>query len=522
MIKILGFLFFTTSIFCQSKDSAAYYYELAVNSDLNDKSKELHKALYFIDASEQIDLSAQIYLELSILSRRSSNLEKAIEYAYMATMLSQQSDESLLKYKSRSVLASAYYKSSEVDSAIYYYLQSGIYLDDADIHSKAALNNNLGNCFSNQAQYGVAMEYYYKARDVFVMLKDSSSIFSAEINIAETYLNIGQYNKAEKLLDSLNILAETNKWVDHLFHILDLKVDLIAKKSNLSDIRILIDSITSLEHLEMIQQINDSNIKYETQKKENDNKLLKVESEKRKYTILILGLLLFSVLVGFFVYLRNQVLKKKLFLVEKEIIKQTALSQERTRIASEMHDDLGGGLTTIKFLSQKVLRKTTDEPTKVQVKKIVNQSETLVNNMSEIIWAMNSGFDTLSSLISFSRRYAHSFMEDYGIDLKFKVEGKVTNIKLSGTERRNMFLVIKELLHNSVKHSQSTIVNIDFMISDDLVIVIRDNGIGITEEGELGNGLKNMKARMEKIGGNYSHQNESGLRTRLTFPFRTL
>ena len=254
-----------------------------------------------------------------------------------------------------------------------------------------------------------------------------------------------------------------------------------------------------------------------------------MESEKLYYIILasfVMPIGLSIGLIWFFISyqkrkseyqlsLKDEELKRQALIIEK----QSALSEERTRIASEMHDDLGGGLTTIKFLSQKVLRKSEDEGIKNQVKKIVTQSETLVNNMSEIIWAMNAGFDTLSSLISYSRRYAHEYLETHGIELSFKVDGKATNIKLSGTERRNIFLVIKELLHNTVKHAQASIVNIKFVVdAEGLKIEINDNGTGITEEDELGNGLKNMKVRMEKIGGTYAHENEKGLRTKLTLP----
>ena len=112
-----------------------------------------------------------------------------------------------------------------------------------------------------------------------------------------------------------------------------------------------------------------------------------------------LALLAFAVWYLIRSYYQRQLEKKNILLREQQLIleKQTALQAERTRIAAEMHDDLGGGLTTIKFLGQKMLRKITDVEHKTQLTKIVDNSQHLVSNMSEIIWAMNAGFDTLDS-----------------------------------------------------------------------------------------------------------------------------
>ena len=235
-----------------------------------------------------------------------------------------------------------------------------------------------------------------------------------------------------------------------------------------------------------------------------------------------LGILLLSGLtyLTFRTYYKRQLREKDLQLREKNLIisKQQALAEERTRIAAEMHDDLGGGLTTIRFLSQNVLTKSTDQSIKKQVSKIVLQSETLVNNMSEIIWAMNAGFDTLQSLISYSRRYANRYLENYEIDLKFEVLGRTKDIKINGAKRRNIFLTIKEALHNIVKHSNANNVLIHYDISKTLKIQIRDNGTGLEKENELGNGFKNMQSRIQNIDGTIEFENKNGLEIILNIP----
>jgi len=230
-----------------------------------------------------------------------------------------------------------------------------------------------------------------------------------------------------------------------------------------------------------------------------------------------------SVYYLFRLYHKRKIREKDFQLREQKMLleKQLALEAERTRIAGEMHDDLGGGLTTIKFLSQKILRKVEDKNHKSQIQKIVNHTQNLVTNMSEIIWAMNSGFDTLDSLIAYTRRYANEYLLEHELKLYFKINGNTKGIKLSGEKRRHLFLIIKESLHNVVKHADASNVEINFEVNDNLNIIIKDNGKGINNENLLGNGLKNMKNRIEKINSKIEFINNNGTSIKLSIPVIT-
>lgn len=210
-----------------------------------------------------------------------------------------------------------------------------------------------------------------------------------------------------------------------------------------------------------------------------------------------------------------EISKRDQKLREQELIiqRQQALTAERTRIASEMHDDLGGGLTTIKFLSQKALRKIEDPAQKTQIQKIVTNAQTLVGNMSEIIWAMNAGFDTVDNLVAYCRRYAREYLDDHDLQLTFKAEGNMESHSISGEERRNIFLVVKEALHNTVKHAEASKVTITFNVKEDqLDLTIADNGKGLENiESQFGNGLDNMTKRIELINGNLEYTGKNGL-----------
>lgn len=203
---------------------------------------------------------------------------------------------------------------------------------------------------------------------------------------------------------------------------------------------------------------------------------------------------------------KNQLLREQVLIIEK----QQAVEHERTRIASEMHDDLGSGLTTIRYLSDKALTQAKDAEEAIQIKKIADHSNALVRNMSEIIWAMNSRFDTAENLVGYLRRYASEYLEEHSISLKFKVdEDHLHDVNVGGEKRRNIFLVFKEVLHNTVKYSGAKEVHIDVGTHPDInirILEIGGKGFDPTQATDKGNGLYNCNKRMSYIHGQISFE----------------
>jgi len=223
---------------------------------------------------------------------------------------------------------------------------------------------------------------------------------------------------------------------------------------------------------------------------------------------------------GFYViksYYKNKIENQKRLLREQALIieKQEAVEKERTRIASEMHDDLGAGLTTIRYLSDKAFAKAVDEDEKNQIGKIAEHSNTLVRNMSEIIWALNSRFDTSSNLVGYLRRYASEYLEDRNLDHSFTLKSVEEEISISGEKRRNIFLVMKEILHNTIKYSYAEKVDIHLEINEKFVMTIFEKGgcgFDATTAVDKGNGIYNIQKRMQVIGGDiFYNKTEEGM-----------
>lgn len=230
-----------------------------------------------------------------------------------------------------------------------------------------------------------------------------------------------------------------------------------------------------------------------------------------------------AIYAGVRVYIRNQLREKNLQLREQrlQIEKQEALTQERNRIAGEMHDDLGGGLTSIRMLSSRVQKKITNPDLQTQVDKIAQYSQELVQKMGEIIWAMNSNFDTVENLIAYIRRYAVDFLDVSGLRYHIREPEEVPGYAISGERRRNIYLAVKESLHNVVKHAKAERVSISFDIKDEqLTVQVQDDGEGIDLEkiNEFGNGLFNMRKRLRDIGGDMLVENLDGTLLTFTIP----
>ncbi|HMU46167.1 MAG TPA: 7TM diverse intracellular signaling domain-containing protein [Chitinophagaceae bacterium] len=197
---------------------------------------------------------------------------------------------------------------------------------------------------------------------------------------------------------------------------------------------------------------------------------------------------------------------------EKELAVLKAQQQERERISADMHDELGAGMTAIRLMSE-IAKNKMKESTPVEIDKISNSANDVLNKMNAIIWSMNSGNDSLDSLVSYIRSYAQEYFDNTPILCKVITPEEIPSLEISGDKRRNLFLAIKETLNNTLKHSGASKVIIEVTIEkEQLVLKISDDGKGIDLENlrQFGNGLKNIQRRMESIGGKFSIQNNEG------------
>jgi signal transduction histidine kinase len=199
---------------------------------------------------------------------------------------------------------------------------------------------------------------------------------------------------------------------------------------------------------------------------------------------------------------------------EKQVAILEAKQQERNRISTDMHDELGSGVTAIRLMSE-IVKSKMKEKTLPEIEKISHSANELLNKMNTIIWTMVSSNDTVESLVAYIRAFGVEFFESTPIDCHFSVPATIPSKDLSGEKRRNLFLCVKEALNNVLKHSHASHVIINIRVDEKLTIEISDDGVGINMDKlrKFGNGLQNMKKRMESIEGDFSVENRQGTTT---------
>ena len=186
-----------------------------------------------------------------------------------------------------------------------------------------------------------------------------------------------------------------------------------------------------------------------------------------------------------------------------------------------MHDDLGAGLSRIKFLSQSILnKKLKDEIIKTELEKITSFSDEMSEKMGEIVWALNEKNDTLADLIAYTRSYAVEYLANHNIQCDAKTPFNLPGNFITGETRRNIFLSVKECLHNIVKHSGANRVCFSVELDGQMKIIIHDNGKGIDLDHRraFSNGIDNINKRMKEINGEVKFFNDQGTRVSLSIP----
>ena len=204
--------------------------------------------------------------------------------------------------------------------------------------------------------------------------------------------------------------------------------------------------------------------------------------------------------------------------------RKEAVVEERNRIARDMHDDLGSGLSKIWILCEVAMTQIQEsDKTWIPLDRISTSSKELVDNLQNIIWVLNPREDSLESLSSYIRDYAARFFEPLNSEVAFVYPEEIRAVKLTDVQRRNVFLIVKETLNNIAKHAhcRKVVISIE-QTPAETILCFQDDGIGF-DSGQIrrfGNGLRNMKSRMQEIGGSYRLESVSGKGTlvRLTMP----
>jgi ligand-binding sensor domain-containing protein/two-component sensor histidine kinase len=199
------------------------------------------------------------------------------------------------------------------------------------------------------------------------------------------------------------------------------------------------------------------------------------------------------VLIGVCVYMIDRLRVNKLLAVEKL----------RIRVARDLHDDMGSTLSTINILSSMAKSKINVDPARTTeyLGKISDNSQRMMDAMDDIVWSIKPSNDSMQKIAARMREFAINVLEAKEIEMDFRIDDSVFDVKLNMEARRDFFLVFKEAINNAAKYSKASMVTIQLGLhTKRLVLVVSDDGVGFDPEGsDNGNGLGNMHKRADAM-----------------------
>jgi signal transduction histidine kinase len=252
--------------------------------------------------------------------------------------------------------------------------------------------------------------------------------------------------------------------------------------------------------------------------------------------VLVGTLVVFFASLAWLVILRRQVAAQTRLIGEK--LQREAALEERTRIARDLHDDLGASLTHISFLSE-VARKERQGTTALNeyLEDISSSTQQAFQALDEIVWVVDPKHDTIDGLTGYICQFARDFFEGTPTRCRFDLPASLPEVPVPTEVRNNLFFAVKEALNNVRKHAAASevVIRVGFDLKGSegrhlrggavqrsngsglYSISIEDNGRGVAkpENRPTGNGLENMRQRLEKIGGRFQLETAAGKGTRI-------
>ena len=210
------------------------------------------------------------------------------------------------------------------------------------------------------------------------------------------------------------------------------------------------------------------------------------------------------------------------------------MANVRTRMATDLHDDIGSGLSRMAILSEVVKQQIGNnaEQSGPLLTEIADSARTLVDSMRDIVWSIDPRRDDLANVVVRLRQFASDVLEPQKIKLDFQAPPELEKVKLNPEQRRHLFLIFKEAINNISRHAECTSVSLDItVLHNRLIAEMRDDGRGFsdvastdapTNGGAGGHGLQNMRTRTAQLRGQLSVDASPGCGTRvkLTIPLK--
>jgi signal transduction histidine kinase/Flp pilus assembly protein TadD len=436
---------------------------------------------------------AQSHIALSLLYSKKGENKKAMEEELKAISLLEEIGEKGMLSR-RYIAAGIGYSQQDSVTAVDYFNKS------------IALSNELHNRENLRDVYAYENIFYRERKDFF----NAYYNYRKYISYRDSIINEATLTS----IAELQTKYETEKKDGQIKHLTDEQLiqqlqlekqkaiitgNLLTAREKENEIDLLIKS-RALQNLEIKKQEQDlqtqtilaeiTEQKRKLAQQDTELKEKQLQKEKLLRNIIIGSFFLAGVIV-FGLFNRYQ-LKKKLE-------QQAVMLKERSRISSELHDEVGSTLSAINILSHGAknnLQKNIDK-SGAMISKIGESSQRMMLAMKDIVWSINPGNDSMESVIVRMKEYAAEILEAKNVEYFFTINIEVSALLLAEDLRRNIYLVFKEAVNNLAKYAEASAVKIDLLLEKNMIhLIIKDDGKGFdVTKNTSSNGVKNMQMR---------------------------
>lgn len=447
---------------------------------------------------------------IGIILMDKKDFNAALNYLNKAYNIKLENKDTLGILKTRINIANVYWAKKDFNEAIKQFQNALTFCKGKlqETEEYALIANNLGECLSLSGQSQKALSYFLISLQIKNKIGSQSGIAGTTGNIGNCYLLQKKYAQAADYYEqSYNLAKQTGdlelqKNAQH--NLTQCYIHL--KQSDKADesLRLYTQLRDSLYNENNTKQVSDIQIKYETEKKEADNKLLKQENaiatlqnQKNKQTIfLLLAGILVTVVIVFWQLSLARIKKQK-----RELEAERKLQQDRERISRDLHDNVGGQLSYVMF-SLEAEEETTPEKRQQKANNLANALRGVTGNLRETIWALNQQSLTIQDISDKLKLYARNIFSYSNTKIKFE-ENISGNKLIPPTIALNIFRISQEIINNCFKHAKASEVLIKISDETGVTISIHDNGIGFKTETAVGEsfGLNNLSKRANEING---------------------
>jgi two-component system sensor histidine kinase UhpB len=392
-----------------------------------------------------------------------------------------------------------------------------------DTFSIGKIYSNLGDINERLENYSEALKYYFASLKIFKEIGINEDIALMSVSIGSVYTKQKKFKDASEYANKGLAVSKEVGSLEHIKVSYEYLARLDSAQSNfkqaLQHYKLYITTRDSLVNIENTKKMVQHEMQYEFSKKEDSLSKkqgiteTKLQVERKQKYFYWAGLFMLGVLSIFvFLNFRNQKKLNKLASetharqkTEIELQSQQAILNERLRISSELHDEVGAtlsGIAMYSHLTKEQMRTGQTSEIEKSLNVMQQSSAQMVDKLNDIVWLINPEQDSLQKLVERLEEYARDMAAIKNMQVKITIPDKIEELNLPVESRRNIYLFCKEAINNAVKYSQGSLLELKVKeINNKLEFSVSDDGKGFDAVMvRRGNGLENMQKRADEIG----------------------